>query len=57
MTKEQNFSASPNSALPENETYQDSVLDAIDRLQEDGGVSPEISHRPPQHKVRIPKEK
>jgi hypothetical protein len=37
------------------EEYLDSVEDAINRLQEDGGVAPEIAHRPPVHTVDLRK--
>lgn len=31
----------------------DSIADAINRLQEDGGIAPEIAHRPPSHPVDL----
>ncbi|EJY55010.1 hypothetical protein URH17368_2165 [Alicyclobacillus hesperidum URH17-3-68] len=35
------------------ELFLDSVFDGIDRLQQDGGVAPEIAHRP-QDEVEVP---
>jgi hypothetical protein len=44
-----------NSSSHLDDSYQDSVLDALDRLQEDGGIAPEVMHRKPIHSVRFPK--
>jgi len=41
--------------LHDEEVFLDSVADAINRLQEDGGVAPEIAHRPPSHPVKMEK--
>jgi hypothetical protein len=35
------------------EEYLDSMQDAILRLQEDGGIAPEIAHRPPMQPVDL----
>lgn len=34
-----------NAAVPIDESVVDTVVDGIDRLQDDGGVSPEIPYR------------
>ena len=39
------------------ETVQDAVVDGIDRLQQDGGVSPEIEHRQTRHQMDLRSEK
>lgn len=35
------------------EQFLDSIADAINRLQEDGGIAPEIAHRPPNHTIDL----
>jgi len=34
-----------NASVPTDERILDTVVDGIDRMQEDGGVAPQISHR------------